>query len=101
MRKLKVGLKLKSSTCTTQIIVLKAAAGEHEIACGGAEMIDTGDTATKELNPAFADGTLIGKRYVTEDESLEILCTKDGAGSLALDGVKLVVKQPKKLPSSD
>lgn len=101
MRKLNVGLKLKSSTCSTQIIVLKAVLGEHELSCGGAEMIEMADTATKELNPAFADGALTGKRYVTEDESLEILCTKEGAGSLALDGMKLAVKQPKKLPSSD
>ena len=31
----------------------------------------------------FDAGTLMGKRYVTEDESLELLCTKPGAGSLA------------------
>lgn len=45
--------------------------------------------------------TLMGKRYVDADETVEFLCTKGGAGSLALDGAPLAVKQAKHLPSSD
>jgi hypothetical protein len=101
MRVLTVGLKLKSSTCSTQIIVLKTIAGEHEMQCGGAEMIGMNETKQDVLNPLFAEGSLTGKRYVNEDESLELLCTKEGEGTLSLDGVKLAVKKPKALPSSD
>jgi hypothetical protein len=49
----------------------------------------------------FDAGTLMGKRYVTEDESLELLCTKPGAGSLASGEAPLNVKGAKPLPSSD
>ena len=44
---------------------------------------------------------LIGKRYVEESSGLEVLCTKSGQGQLALDGVALVLKTAKPLPSSD
>ena len=47
------------------------------------------------------EGCQIGKRYITSDESLEVLCVKAGQGSLAADGEPLVIKGTKKLPSSD
>ena len=53
------------------------------------------------LDPALSGETLIGKRYVNADESLELLCTKGGKGTLSLDGVALEIKQAKQLPSSD
>ena len=53
------------------------------------------------LNPAHADGTLLGKRYGDEDLGLEILCTKAGEGSLSIGNVPLPVKGAKPLPSSD
>jgi hypothetical protein len=56
---------------------------------------------TVSLDPALAGGTLIGKRYVNADESIELLCTMGGKGTLMLDGVPLVIKQAKQLPSSD
>jgi hypothetical protein len=46
-------------------------------------------------------GTLLGKRYVDEATGLEVLCTKPGAGGLAVDGRPLGVKAPKALPASD
>ncbi len=54
-----------------------------------------------QADAADSGETLIGKRYVNEDESLELLCTKGGAGTLALDGTPLEIKQAKQLPSSD
>jgi hypothetical protein len=99
---LKPGTRLKSAVCDTQVMVVKAPAGEHELRCGGAEMVAaTAAAAGGELDPAHAGGTLIGKRYVNADESLELLCTKGGKGSLALGGTPLEVKQAKQLPSSD
>ncbi|MEQ1438848.1 hypothetical protein AAG565_05755 [Fontimonas sp. SYSU GA230001] len=100
---LKAGARFKSAVCDTQVMVVKAPAGEHDLRCGGVEMI--GATAAAPagavLDPAHAAGTLIGKRYVNADESLELLCTKGGQGSLSLGGTALEVKQAKQLPSSD
>ncbi len=100
---LKAGARFKSAVCDTQVMVVKAPAGEHELRCGGVEMI--GATASAPagvaLNGEHAAGTLIGKRYVNADESLELLCTKGGQGSLSLGATPLEVKQAKQLPSSD
>lgn len=52
-------------------------------------------------DPDLMGGCLIGKRYVNQDQSLEILCVKAGKGSLALNGEPLAIKDAKKLPSSD
>jgi len=100
---LKAGARFKSAVCDAQVMVVKAPAGEHELRCGGADMLAGAATAPEglSLDPALAGGTLIGKRYVNEDESLELLCTKGGKGTLSLDGTALDVKQAKQLPSSD
>lgn len=100
---LKPGGRFKSAVCDTQVMVVKAPAGEHELCCGGVPMLAATaaapDGATPD--PAHAGETLIGKRYVNEDESLELLCTKGGKGSLSLGATALEVKQAKQLPSSD
>jgi len=100
---LKAGARFKSAVCDTQVMVIKAPAGEHALGCGGAAMIAATATpaADARLDPNAAGGTLIGKRYVNPDESLELLCTKGGQGTLALDGTPLEIKQAKQLPSSD
>ena len=54
-----------------------------------------------ELDPSFASGSLIGKRFADADSGLELLVTKAGAGTLTLDGVALPLKEAKPLPSSD
>jgi hypothetical protein len=100
---LKAGARFKSSVCDTQVMVVKAPAGEHDLRCGGAPMAAAAATASDigGLDPALAGGTLIGKRYVNGDESIELLCTKGGQGTLVLDGVPSEIKQAKQLPSSD
>ncbi len=42
-----------------------------------------------------------GKRYVNEEEPLEVLCVKSGEGSFGYDGQMLMGKETKQLPSSD
>jgi hypothetical protein len=101
MSVLKVGQKLGSNACDTQIMIIKAPGGEHVLECGGVEMSAAPAAEKTSLDPARAEGTLLGKRYVNEDESVELLCVKPGAGSLYLDGVPLGPKQAKALPSSD
>ena len=98
---LKAGGRFKSAVCDTQVMVIKAPAGEFTLACGGADMIAPTTAGSGELDPTLAGQTLIGKRYVNADESLELLCTKGGTGTLTLDGTPLEIKQAKQLPSSD
>jgi hypothetical protein len=103
MRVLKPGLRLKSAVCSTEVMVIRSAGGEALLACGGAEMLAVTEApvAGATLDPAQAQGSLIGKRYIDAAEALEILCTKGGEGSLSVDGAALSIKQPKALPSSD
>jgi len=100
MRMIKPGLRLKSAVCSTEIMVLRSPAAEAVLCCGGAEMIAAADAGAR-LDPAHAQGSLIGKRYVDEADALEILCTRGGEGSLTFNGIPLSVKQAKALPSSD
>lgn len=98
---LKPGTRLRSAVCDAEVVVVKGS-GEHELTCGGASLVAVdSDEARGELDPAQAEGTLLGKRYTDEGATVEILCTKAGAGSLALDGTPLALKSAKPLPSSD
>lgn len=98
---LKAGGRFKSAVCDTQIMVIKAPAGEHSLNCGGPVMVGPTDASGGDLDLAFAGESLIGKRYVNADESLELLCTKGGKGTLVCNGTALEIKQAKQLPSSD
>ena len=98
---LKAGGRFKSAVCDTTVMVIKAPAGEFALACGGADMIAPTAAASGSLDAALSGETLIGKRYVNADESLELLCTKGGKGTLTFDGTALEIKQAKQLPSSD
>ena len=99
-----VGQTLSSVTDTTTVIVVRAPGGNVDITCGGAPMVDPkvgtpgGQVAA---DPAFAAGTLLGKRYENAAATIELLCTKAGPSSLAVDGEPLVVKSAKPLPASD
>jgi hypothetical protein len=101
MAELKPGGRLKSAVCTTEVIVVKAPAGEVDVCCGGTAMIEPGGEANGDVDPSAAEGTLLGKRYVNEDESLELLCTKAGDGSIGIGDDLLVLKEAKPLPASD
>jgi hypothetical protein len=102
MAQLKAGSRLKSTVCDTQVMVIAAPAGELALSCGGAPLAEVTSQITKgEINAEHKDGTQIGKRYVSDDGKLELLCTKPGQGSLALGAAKLKLKEAKALPSSD
>lgn len=102
MAQLSVGTRLRSAVCETEVMVVAAPATEVELTCGGAPMIGMDDEPSGgEIDPAAAEGTLMGKRYTNEAGDLEILCTKPGAGSLGAGGEVLVPKDAKALPSSD
>jgi hypothetical protein len=99
---LKPGTRLRSQVCETEVVVVKAAA-DGDLTIGGAPAIpkDAEPDAGLSLDPAQSEGTLLGKRYTDEAATVEILCVKAGAGSLALNGEALAVKAAKALPSSD
>ena len=97
----KAGTKLNSTACDTQIMILRIPGDDMEITCGGAPMQTEDVTEKVSLDDGFAGGTLAGKRYVDEAESMEFLCTRGGDGTIAVNGVALDIKQAKRLPSSD
>jgi hypothetical protein len=103
MAQVKVGTRLRSAVCNTEVMVVAAPAGDVEITCGGAPMIDVAEERPPGGSPApDADkGTAMGKRYVNEAGDLELLCTKPGEGSLGVGDVLLRPKDAKPLPSSD
>ena len=101
MTALKPGLRLKSGVCAAEVMIVKGA-GQASLTCGGAPMLGLDEsTDGAEAVAAEMNGCQVGKRYVNEDQSLEVLCLKPGEGSLAAAGAPLTVKQAKKLPSSD
>ena len=103
MAALKMGARLKSTVCEGEIMVVMAPDAELAMTCGGAAMVDAGEavTPTGEVHPDHAVGVAMGKRYIDEAETLEVLCVKSGDGSLAANGTLLLQKDTKKLPKPD
>lgn len=101
MVELRPGARFQSTVCATEVIVVKGA-GPAALTCGGSPMVPTGSAErVGEPSTDASEGTLLGKRYGDDDETVEVLCTKAGQGSLALGGVALAVKVTKPLPASD
>lgn len=95
---MKPGSRIKSAACASEAVVIKYTAGTIE--CGGLPMAD--DAAGDGTPVAgFDGGTVMGKRYVDADGTVELLCVKPGKGSFALNGVALLLKEAKPLPASD
>ena len=96
------GTKWNSTVCETQVMALRVPPGaELELTCGGAEMTTADPSERGTPSDDAAGGTLVGKRYVDDGDTMEFLCTRGGQGTLAVDGVALTIKEAKKLPSSD
>jgi hypothetical protein len=103
MAQLKVGSRLRSAVCSTEVMVIAVPQANVEIRCGGEPMIDVAQERPPggSASPAAAKGTAMGKRYVSEAGDLELLCTKPGEGSLGIGESLLQPKDAKPLPSSD
>lgn len=103
MAKLKAGARLRSSVCSTEVMIISVPEVGVELACGGAPMVLVSESPAGGYSLASdaASGTKLGKRYVDESAKVEVLCTKAGDGSLAANGLLLKEKEAKKLPSSD
>ncbi|HMZ13004.1 MAG TPA: hypothetical protein PLI79_04400 [Mycobacterium sp.] len=98
----KTGTRLQSQVCDTQVIVVRSSDSLDDLRAGGVPMIplDAEKSADVQLDPAFAGGTVMGKRYVDE-AGAELLVTKAGAGSLSIGTTPLEQKTAKPLPASD
>lgn len=100
--RLRVGAKLVSRVCATQIVVVRAPSEPVDLRCGGAVMAPPTDAGPHgEVDPAHATGTVVGKRYVAPDLGLEIMCVRAGDGSVSLGDQPLELKSAKPLPTSD
>jgi hypothetical protein len=97
---IKNGTRLTSQVCDTQVIVVRSADSLDDLRCGGVPMVPIGAERAGEMDPSFADGTMMGKRYVDE-AGAEVLVTKPGAGSLSIGQTALHLKEVKPLPASD
>jgi hypothetical protein len=97
---LKAGVRLGCPGCTTQIIVVAAPSVDVTLTCSGDAL---GEIAASGGGSGHVDGegAQLGKRYADEELGLELLCTKAGGGTLAVDGRPLALKGVKQLPSSD
>jgi hypothetical protein len=99
---IKTGTRLQSQVCDTQVIVVRSSERLDDLRAGGVPMVplDAEKSGDAELDPNFADGTVMGKRY-TDDSGAELLVTKAGAGSLSIGDTPLELKTAKPLPASD
>lgn len=97
---IKNGTRRASQVCDTQVIVVRSSDSLEDLRCGGAPMVPMDAERSGALDPAFADGNMMGKRYVDETGA-ELLVTRAGAGTLSVGQSALSLKEAKPLPASD
>ena len=100
---LKAGTRLRSTTDTTEVIVVKAPGAPVDLRCGGLPFapLDGEPSAPSPIAEGFEGGTQVGKRYADEEAGLEVLCTKGGPASVSIGDQVLSPKGAKALPASD
>jgi hypothetical protein len=100
---MKAGSRWRSAVSPIEVIVVKAPSGPVRLECGGHRMVplDQEPPAGLSVDPTFAEMTKMGKRFADPDSGIEVLATKGGEGTLAVDGVAIPLKDAKPLPSSD
>ena len=100
---LKTGSRWRSAVCDTEAVVVRPPNAAAALECGGAPMVPVTAPVPEggSIAADHSNGSLLGKRYGDETLGIEVLCTKPGKGSLSVSGRALVVREAKKLPSSD
>ena len=98
--KLRTGGRYRSAVDDTEVIITRVDGAEGELTCGGVPMRGIGAMGEQLPIESGQDaGTALGKRYGSD--TLEVLVTKPGGGTLALDGAPLEMRAAKPLPASD
>ena len=99
----KPGARFQSAVCDTQVAIVKSGVPTLDLRCGGAPMQPVGADRDGTATPSAGldVGSQMGKRYVNADETVEVLCTKPGDGTLAIEDEALELKDAKPLPASD
>lgn len=99
---LRPGMRLRSTVCDTEVVVVRAPKASVELCCGGHPMsTDAGVEPAGDAELSVRGGPQLGKRYEHEASGLELLCTKAGDGALTVAGEAVPMKAAKALPSSD
>jgi len=99
---IKPGARYWSTTSSTTIVVVKVPAQDVKLTCDGVPLADTEQPARGGTPTSEADGgMLLGKRYSDPDSGLEVLCTRAGAGVVAVDGRPVRLAGARALPTSD
>ena len=101
---LKPGTRLYSRVSAAEFIVVKAPPAAVDVVIAGHPAVTS--AADRELTaggaaPVEDAPAAMGKRYVDEGGTIELLCTKAGASVPVVDDVTLEMKDAKPLPSSD
>lgn len=90
----RAGTTLVSTGDVTTVVVIRWGPDDLDLTCGGAPMVEKADRAVAPpapLDPTRAAGTQRGERYHDRDHRVELLCTRAGWGSLAIDDTPLLV----------
>lgn len=100
---MKAGSRLFSAVCTVEMMAVKVPTGDPQLTIGGVAPVSSAAERVAGGSPVAGHdgGVAMGKRYVDQDDTIELLCTKPGPGVPALNGRLLVLKETKALPASD
>jgi hypothetical protein len=98
---LRPGAQLGAITTTIEIVVVRAPGHDVELRCDREDMAEGVSIADQEGLATAEDTVLVGKRYVSADGDLEVLCVRSGAGQLSADGTAMEPRSAKPLPASD
>ena len=100
---LKPGTRWASQVCDTEVVVVRAPtrAGVARVRRAPDDPGGRRPALPASPGPGVRRGLLIGKRFADPDSGLELLVTKAGEGTLAVDGIAIPLKEAKPLPSSD
>jgi hypothetical protein len=99
--KLRAGQTLHSAVDATTVVVIRAPDDDVSVTCGDAEMLESAPASPPAGGGGDGEGAQLGKRYVDDAGSIELLCTKAGSAALAVNGAPVGLKEAKPLPASD
>ena len=99
----KPGARLRSTTGSVEVVVVRAPTDPLDVRCGGRPMVAAGGDAPaiEAVEAGFDGGCQLGKRYADERLGVELLCVVAGEGALSVGDAILELKGAKPLPSSD